>query len=331
MKALIKKLVEIDGPSGYETKVREAVEDELKGHVNEWSVDGLGNLITRKGKKAQGGKTIMLAAHLDELGVMVTHVDENGFARFTNLGAVFPRNTAGARVRFLNGARGVIGFEPHTSYSSVPPMTKMYIDLGAASKKECPVEIGDVAAFERGFEDLGNRIVSKAFDDRLGVAVLIETMKQIEDSPNEIVGVFTVQEEVGLRGATTSAFGVAPEVGIAIDVGKSPDTPGIKDEDIRMGNGPSISIKDQKMIADPRIVAWIEAGAKRAKIPTQRAISGRGWTDALAIQTSRAGVPVSGLSIPTRYVHSPSEMADINDIENTVRLLVHLLTRTVKL
>ncbi len=207
----------------------------------------------------------------------------------------------------------------------------MFIDLGVSNKKDCPVGVGDVAAFERTFEDFGDRIVSKAIDDRIGAAVLIETLKKYKGSPNQVVGVFTVQEEVGLRGATTAAFGVAPDLGLAIDVTKSGDTPKDNSIEVGLGKGPAIKVKDLYMIADPRVVAWMEAGAKRINIPYQLEILLLGSTDALAIQTSRAGVPSGCLSIPCRYVHTPSEMVDMNDVQNGIKLLVSLLERQVKL
>lgn len=331
MKSLIKKLVEATGPSGYESKVRDLVLEEVKPFVDEYLIDALGNLITRKGKKNTGGMTIMLAAHLDEIGIIVTHVDENGFARFTTIGGVRPRNTAGGRVRFLNGASGVIGMEGEPGNLNVTDITKMYIDLGVSRKKDCPVSVGDVAAFERTFEDLGDRIVSKALDDRIGVGVLIKTLEKVKAGPNEIVGVFTVQEEVGLRGATTAAFGVDPDLGIAIDITDSGDTPKDDSIDVGLGKGPAIKIKDSGMISDPRVVTWMEAGAKSANLPYQLEVLIGGSTDARAIQTSRAGVPSGCISIPCRYAHSPSEMVDLNDAQNAVKLLVQLLERPVKL
>ncbi|KAA3648192.1 MAG: M42 family peptidase [Chloroflexi bacterium] len=330
MKELIQDLVQIAGPSGYEADVREYVQKDLKGHVDEMKVDPLGNLITRKGPKDGSGLNVMLAAHLDEIGVIVTHLDDNGFARFTTVGGVFPRNTVGARVKFLNGTGGVIGMEP-TGYSSVTPINQMYIDVGVTKKSEMPVKVGDVAAFERTFEDLGKRLVSKALDDRVGVAVLIEIMKQLKDTPHNVFGVFTVQEEVGVRGAAAAAYGVDPDLGIAIDVTLTGDTPKAKTMDVSLGKGPAIKVKDSGMISDPRVVAWMEAGAKRARIPYQKEILTGGSTDARAIQITREGVPAGCVSIPCRYVHSPSEMVDYKDVQDSVKLLVQLLKRPIKL
>jgi endoglucanase len=331
MKTLLKKLVETTAPSGYESNIRELIEAELKGHVDSLKVDPLGNLIALKGEKTSDNITVMLAAHMDEIGLMVTHVDENGFARFTRIGGVFPRNTAGGRVRFLNGAAGVIGMEPHTNLSSVPGLEKMFIDLGVSSAKDSPVGIGDVAVFERTFEDLGNRVVSKAMDDRSGVAVLISALKLIKSTPNHIAAVFTVQEEVGTRGAGPAAFGIDPDLALAIDVTLSGDTPQDKSTQVRLGDGPAVHIKDAGTLADPRVSAWIRRGAKQGKIPFQTSILTRGTTDTYTIQTSGAGIPTGGISIPCRYVHSPSEMVDIRDLENSAKLVVQLLSNQVKL
>ncbi|MDH5508519.1 MAG: M42 family metallopeptidase [Anaerolineae bacterium] len=326
MKSLIQKLTQTTGPSGFEDQVRDLIKAELASHVDELRVDNLGNLIARKGTRRDGGLDIMVAAHMDELGIMVTHIDENGFARFTTLGTVYPRNTAGGRVRFLNGARGVIGMEPNTNRSLVTSIDKMYIDLGVRAKKDCPVAVGDVAAFERTFTDLGDRIVSKALDNRVGVAALIETIKSIKSTPHCVFAVFTVQEEVGTRGAGAAAFGINPNIGFSLDVTSTGDTPNAKLNQVSLGGGPAIKIKDTAMIADPRIVAWMQSGAKSAKIPTQPEILVGGWTDARVIQLTRAGIPAGSLSIPARYIHSPSEMVDINDVNHTVKLLTHLLS-----
>lgn len=330
MKDLIKKLVETTGPSGYETQVRELVHAEVQSLADEIYTDALGNLIARKAatskSKTGAPKKIMISAHMDEIGLVVTHVDKNGFARFTNIGGVYPRNCVGGRVRFLNGALGVIGLE---SGVTTPALNDLYIDLGATSTKDCPVKIGDIAAFDRPFIDLGNRLVSKAMDDRIGVAVGIETLRQLKTTPHEVSFVFSVQEEVGLRGATASAFGVDPDVGIAIDVTLSGDTPkGVK-MDVGLGKGAAIKVRDGGMLSDPRVVDWMVKTAEAKNIPHQLEILEGGTTDARAIQTARAGVPVGCLSIPCRYVHTPSEMVDYNDVQNGVKLLVAMLGQPV--
>jgi putative aminopeptidase FrvX len=331
MKSLIQKLVEIPSPSGYESQIRSAIRAEIENNVDDLKVDALGNLIARKGQGGKGGLKVMLSAHIDEIGIIATHVDKDGFVRFTTLGGVRPLNCVGGRVRFLNGKTGVIGAERMEDASRVPTIEQMFIDLGFSDRKDASVKIGDIAAFERPFNDLGNRLVSKAMDDRVGVAVLIETLHQLKDSPHELFFVFSTQEEVGLRGATTAAFGVDPDLGLAVDVTGSGDTPKGMKMEVGLGKGPAIKVRDSGMLSDPRVVDWMVRTAEKAKIPYQLEVLEGGTTDARAIQTTRAGVPVGCLSIPTRYIHSPSEMVDINDVQNSVRLMLALLSQPVKL
>lgn len=328
MKPLIKKLTETFSPSGYESAIREVIMEEIKDFADEFYVDALGNLIAIKGS---GGKKVMLAAHMDEIGLMVNHIDENGFARFTSLGSVFPQTLVGARVHFMNGTPGVIGAHYLKRPVKLIMNHKMYIDTGATNPKNSPVQIGDVAAFDRPFVDLGNRIIAKSMDNRIGVAVLIETLRALKSTPHEVYFVFTTQEEVGVRGAITSAYGVHPHLGIAIDVTSADDMPEMDTKTIFLGKGTTIKYKDAGNISSPRLNAEIIKVAEKNNIPYQREVAIMGGTDARAIQISQAGVPVSTLSIPCRYVHSPSEMVDYNDVQNTVKLLVKLLEKKIEL
>lgn len=323
MKELLKSLVEIPAPSGYESQVRNQIREWIEPLVDEMRVDALGNLVAVR--KRTDALRLMLVAHMDEIGLMVTHVDQNGFARFVALGGVMPVHCVGGRVRFLNGVQGVIGVEKNPTTSEIPPLEKMFIDVGASGAKDCPIRIGDVAVFDRSFVDLGKRVVSKAMDDRVGVAVLIEALRRIEKSVFEMYFVFSVQEEVGVRGATVAAFGVEPDLGLAIDVTATGDTPKGHRMEVRLGKGPAIKIRDAGMLADSRLIQWMVQTAEKARIPYQREILEFGGTDARAIQLSRSGVAAGVLSIPCRYVHAPSEMVDMEDVENAVRLLVNLL------
>jgi len=323
MKELLKTLVEIPAPSGYESQVRNQIREWIEPLVDEMRVDSLGNLVAVR--KQTDAPRLMLVAHMDEIGLMVTHVDQQGFARFVALGGVMPIHCVGGRVRFLNGVQGVIGVEKNPTSSEIPPLEKMFIDVGASSAEDCPIRIGDVAVFDRSFVDLGKRVVSKAMDDRVGVAGLIEALRRIEKSAFEMYYVFSVQEEVGVRGATVAAFGVEPDLGLAIDVTATGDTPKGHRMEVRLGKGPAIKIRDAGMLADPRVIQWMVQTAEKAKIPYQREILEFGGTDARAIQLSRSGVPAGVLSIPCRYVHAPSEMVDMEDVENAVKLLIYLL------
>ena len=333
MKQLIQKLVETPSPSGYEAQIRSVVQAEIEPYIDALQVDALGNLIAQKGQGGADGIKIMLAAHIDEIGVMVTHVDENGFVRFTTLGGVRSYTCVGGRVRFLNGATGVIYMEPLDDMTKVPTIDQLYIDLGLSSNQDAPVRIGDVAAFDRPFMDLGDRLVAKSMDDRIGAAVLIETLRQIKNTPHQLFFVFSAQEEVGVRGATTAAFGINPDLGLAVDVTGTGDTP--RRTNVRMqvslGKGPAIKVRDGGMLADRRVVDWMVRGAEKLNLPYQMEILEGGSTDARAMQLTQAGVPAGCLSIPCRYVHSPSEMVDYQDVQQAVQLLVELLSHPVKL
>jgi tetrahedral aminopeptidase len=336
MKALIQKLVETPGPSGYESKVRAVIRSEVEPLADEIQVDAMGNLIVRKGSRQADGLKIMLSAHMDEIGVIITHVDEKGFLRFTNVGGVRAYNHIGGRVRFLDGRIGVIGMEKLSNNSDMPTLDKLFIDVGAASRKDCPVKVGDVAVFDRPFSVITGasgqeRLVSKAMDDRISVVVLIETLRNIKQSPHELYFVFSVQEEVGLRGATTAAYSVDPDLGIAVDVTLTGDTPKGTKMEVALGNGPAIKVRDSGMLSDPRVVDWMVNTAQKLKIPYQLEVLEGGTTDARAMQISRAGMPAGCISIPCRYVHSPSETVDLADVENSVRLLTALVTKPIKL
>ena len=327
MKSLIQKLVETTSPSGYEAAIRAVIRAEVEPLADEVRVDALGNLIVRKG---QGGHKIMLSAHVDEIGVIITHIEETGYLRFTGIGGVYPVHCVGGRVRFLNGQVGVIYAERGEDRSRVPGLDQMYIDVGAANRKECPVRVGDVAAFDRTFEDLGNKLVSKAMDNRISAAVLIETLRQLKSTPHELYFVFSTQEEVGLRGATTAAFGIDPDLAVAVDVTGSGDTPKGYKMAVALGKGPAVKVRDGGMLSDPRVVTWMSQIAEKAHIPYQLEVLEFGTTDARAIQVTRAGVPSGCLSIPCRYIHSPSEMVDFRDVQNGVRLLVDMLSQPVE-
>jgi tetrahedral aminopeptidase len=331
MKQLIQKLTETFSPSGYESAIRNVIRAEVKPFADEIRVDPLGSLIVRKGKASKNGKKIMIAAHMDEIGLVATHIDSHGFVRVTNVGGVRPQHLMGGRVRFANGTPGIIYAEPLEKPTDSPALDKCYVDVGASSEKNHPIKVGDVAAFERPFMAMGDRIVAKSLDDRIGCAVAIESLKKLKSTPNEVYFVFTVQEEVGLRGAGPSAFGIAPDLGFSIDVTAWGDTPGMKNIELALGQGPAIKIRDSGMLSDPRIVRWMITTAEKNHLPYQREVLLAGTTDATAMQVSRAGVPVGCISIPCRYVHAPSEMVDLNDVQNAVKLIVKLLTNPVSL
>ncbi len=325
MKDLVKKLVESYGPAGDEGPVRQMIEEEIKELADEVRVDALGNLIARK--KGNGkGKKVMLAAHMDEIGIIVTSIDDKGFLRFAPVGGWSPPTLLGKRVIFANGTSGVIHTE-HLDDIKELKVTKLFIDIGASDKATASenVGIGDMAVFYGPLFDMGERWVAKAMDDRIGCVVLIETLRQLGACDHDVYFVFTVQEEVGLRGARTAAYGVDPEIGIACDVTRVGDTPKSHIMEVSLGGGAAIKVKDSSLICHPALRKHLVEIAKENKIPYQLEVLERGGTDAAAMQLSRAGIIAGVISVPCRYIHSPSEMVDAGDVKACVDLLVQSL------
>mgnify|MGYP006286272275 CR=1 FL=1 len=327
MRELIRKLVEVNAPSGVEEPIREVIRAEVEPLVDEVRVDALGSLIAHRGGDGEGQR-LLLDAHMDEIGVMVTYIDNEGFARFTPIGGVSPLTCIGSRVAFEDGLIGVIGVEQkRDDTSKIPALEQLYIDVGATDRDGCPIQVGDAAAFVRPFFSQGSRLVSKAMDDRIGCAVLIELLRRVKETPHDLYLVFAVQEEVGLRGARPSAYGIDPDMAIAVDVTATGDTPESKPMAVELAKGPAVKVKDSGMIAHPTVRRLLVNRAEEAGIPYQLEVLERGTTDAAAVQLVRAGVPAGCLSIPCRYVHSPSEMVDEDDVENGVRLLLEVLQK----
>ena len=329
MRELIRKLVETYGPSGVEEQIRAAIRAEIEPLADDIRVDPLGSLVVRKQGSGKG-KRFVLAAHMDEIGVMVTYVDEKGFARFTRIGGVYPITCVGARVAFADGTVGVIGIEEkREDTSKAPRFEQLYIDVGATSRDDCPVHVGDAAVFVRPFVHIegaqGARLIAKAMDDRIGCAVLIETLRRLEHTPHDVFFVFSVQEETTLSGARTSTYGIEPDLAIAVDVTGTGDTPECRPMAVELGKGPAVKVQDRGMIAHPAVRDLLVQRAREADIPYQLEVLEWGTTDAAAMQLVRAGVPSGCLSIPCRYIHSPSEMVDEGDVENSMRLLLAVL------
>ena len=330
MKPLIKKLVEAYGPSGSEGQVRDLVRSEIRNLADYVTVDPLGNLIAVIKKKARGGRKVILAAHLDEIAVIVSHVDDRGFARFHPFGGVKPLACLGGRVRFADGRPGVIGLDARRDDDArIPGLSDLFIDVGATSKADCPIRVGDVAVFSRPLVQVGERLVAKSMDDRIGVAILVETLRTLKRTPHEVAFVFSVQEEVGLRGAGAAAFGLDAEVAIAVDVTATGDTPNGFKMEVALGGGPAIKVRDSGMVADPRIKDLLAQRAQEAKITAQLEVLEAGTTDATAMQIARGGLPAGCVSIPTRYIHTPSEMVDYRDVQACVSLLVETLQKPI--
>lgn len=316
MKELLKKLTQACGPSGSEQCIREIIKSELPNY--ETRTDALGNLIVeKKGPKSK----IMFSAHMDEIGIIVTHIDKEGFLRFDFIGGVNPFYLPGERVQFQNGTLGVIGVEKLDKIADLQK-SNLYIDIGVESKEEAMklVKIGDTACFTSPFIDLGDRLVSKAMDNRVACALLIKLMQELPETDNHIVAVFTVQEEVGLRGAKTAAYGIDPDYGLAIDVTATGDTPKAMTMDVSLGKGAAIKVKDNSLLAHPYVKDKLVELAEANNIPYQMEVLEFGGTDAGAIHLNREGVPSGVISVPTRYVHSRSEMVDVRDLDAALAL-----------
>jgi putative aminopeptidase FrvX len=331
VKALIKKAVEAYGVCGNEFPVRGLLEEEIRPHVDEVRTDALGNLIARK-KPSHGGAApkVMLAAHMDEIGLMVTHVDDKGFLRFAGIGGTAPYILVTNRVVFENGTIGVIGSEKIDDIKDMR-IDKLFIDIGCTDRAsaEKKVRIGDMCCFSRSMDDLGDRLVSKAMDDRIACAVLVQVARELKTTENDVYFVMTVQEEIGLRGARTAAYAINPDLGLAVDVTATGDTPKSRTMECGLGQGAAIKIKDNSLMAHPKVRQFLVETARSNGIKHQMEVLEFGGTDAGAIHLTREGVPSGTISIPARYLHSPSEMVDVGDVRACVDLIVKALEKRV--
>lgn len=324
MESLVKRLTEAYGPSGEEAEVRTLIEELVKDHVDRTYTDNLGNLFALREGPAPA---LMLSAHMDEIGVIVTHIDENGFLRIAAVGGVAPHLLLGQRLRFKNGSLGTVYHEKLKELRELD-WPKLYVDIGSMDADEAKkqVQIGDMACLDQPFVSLYGRFMAKAMDDRIGCAVLVETARRLAGSslPQSVCFLFSVQEEVGLRGATTAAYSFQPGYGVAVDVTRVGDTPQAPLMEVSLGKGPAIKVKDSSVICHPRVRRFMIETAEKGAIPYQLEVLERGGTDAGAIHLSREGIPSGAISIPCRYIHTPSEMVDAGDVSGAVELLEKL-------
>ena len=334
---LLETLSNAHGISGHEGSVRDIMEKEIKPYVDEIKTDKMGNLI---GTKNGSGPSIMLAAHMDEIGLMVKYIDDNGFLKFVKIGGWFDQTLLNQRV-IVHGKNGpiigVIGSKP--PHVMKPEDRKkpvksesMFVDIGAKDKEDAEklgIEIGSPISVDRQLAPLANDMLTgKAFDNRAGVVMLIEAMRQISDMDIKatVYAVGTVQEEVGLKGARTSAFGIYPDVALATDVTIPGDHPGISknDSSVEIGKGAVITVVDASgrgLMASPQVLKWLKDTADEYNIPYQLDVGDGGTTDATSIHMTKEGVPSSVISVPTRYIHSPVEVLCIADIKACAELL----------
>lgn len=323
---LLKLLTQAAGPSGNEERVRAVIEREVALLADDVKTDALGNLIAHiKGD----GPRVMLDAHMDEVGVIATFIEENGFVRVSNLGGLVLNAAFAQRVRFLNGVSGIV-YKEQTEAGKEVKLSDLYIDIGAKNKEEAEekIKIGDVAYFEGSYEESGSRVVSKAIDDRVGCFILIEAMKRVRENgtpKNDLYFVFSVSEELGLRGARAAVHTVAPDFAVAVDVTRTGDLPGKTKMAVKLGEGLAIKVKDSSILCHPYIKDFMVQTCKVHEIPYQMEILESGGTDVGAIHVANGGVPSGCISIPLRYIHTPCEMADKEDIKGAVELLVQMI------
>ncbi|HJJ75119.1 MAG: M42 family metallopeptidase [Methanocorpusculum sp.] len=338
--ALLEKLSNANGISGAEGAVAKIIRDEIAPYVDEIKTDRMGNLIAVK--KGDDFK-IMLAAHMDEIGLMVQYIDEKGFIRFVGVGGWYNPVLVSQRV-ILHGEKGdipgVLGMKPphvmeEADRKKPIELANLFIDVGAHSAEEVEamgITVGTTVTIDRDYQPLAGTVVTgKALDNRVGCAMLIGALKEME-TKHTIYAVFTVQEEVGLKGAKTAAFSLNPDVAIATDVTIPGDSPGIerRKAPVFMGEGPvvvMVSASGRGHLADPRMVDWLKKTAKKHDIKIQLEVGDGGNTDASAINFERGGIPSVPVSVPARYIHSPVEVIDLKDLQGAIELL-RLAVRT---
>jgi putative aminopeptidase FrvX len=329
--ALLDRLTQTHGPSGYEDTIRATIAEAIEPFAVETRVDPLGSLVSiRRAQQGQNeAKRIILAAHMDEIGLIVTHVEEKGFVRFASIGGVRAANCIGARARFSSGVTGPIYVERRDDATKVPELQHLYLDVGATDRASCPVRVGDTAAFVGPLVQQGSRLISKALDDRIGCYILIEVMRRLQSPAHDVFFAFTTQEEITLSGARTAAYRIDPDIAISVDVTGTGDVPKALPMEVGLGHGPAVKVKDGGMIAHPRVRDYLVEAAERAGVPYQMEILLGGTTDAAAMQIVRSGVPSGCLSVPCRYIHSVSEMVDATDVEHGIEVLLSLLQNTL--
>jgi endoglucanase len=329
MNELLKKLTEAVGVSGDEKEVRKLILELISDDVDMWRIDHMGNLIaTRKGT-GELDWTVMVDAHMDEVGLMITDVDSNGSFQFTGVGGFNDRALLGKVVQV--GAKkvtGIIGARPihlleNSQRDTIVKMKDMRIDIGATTKDGAgkKVKTGDRAAFVTEYEELGDAAIGKSFDNRAGCAALIELLRR-DRYPFDLVAAFTVQEEVGLRGARVAGYSVKPDVALVLESTPAYDLPNERDvsPNVVLGKGPSIYVMDSAAIQDPRLVSHITRTAAANDIPFQIRQPGGGGTNTGMIQRAGAGVPAATIATPTRYTHVPVSMINLNDFNNVIKL-----------
>ena len=338
MKSLLKELCLINGVSGDEQLVRSAIMEKVKDHCDEMRTDPLGSLICiKKGKSS--GKKLMVCAHMDEVGFIITHINSDGTLSFDQVGGIDPSVVIGRQVKVGNaGIQGVVGSPAVHNLSkdereAPPKFSGMTIDIGASSKEEAEkyVSPGDCAYFSSDFLEMRSKIKSKAIDDRAGCAMMISLMQ--EDLPFDTYFVFNVQEEIGLRGSGASAYSVAPDFALVLEATTAADIDGVSGgkKVCCLGSGPVVSFMDRRTIYDRELYRLAFDTAREIGVPCQTKSAVAGGNDAGAIHISGKGVRTLAVSVPCRYLHSPACVIESADLESTYALVHELAGRIPKL
>jgi len=332
--ALLKEICEVAGAPGFEQRVREIVIREVTPLVDEVSIDNMGNVTALK--KGSKDKKVMIGAHMDEIAFMVTHVDDHGFVRFHTLGGFDPKTHTAQRV-IVHGKKdliGVMGSKPIHVMSpeertKMPKSTDYFIDMGMKKKEvDKYISVGDPITRQRELIEMGNCVNCKSIDNRVSVFILIEALRKLKKVPYNTYGVFTVQEEVGIRGANVATMAIQPDFGFGLDTTIAYDVPGANPQEMvtKLGEGTAIKLMDSSTICDYRMIEYMKKTAKQKKIKYQTELLPAGGTDTAAIQRFTPGGSIAGaISIPTRHIHQVIEMADKSDIKGSVDLLVGCL------
>lgn len=320
---LLKRLNAAHGPSGDEGEIRQVIADLAAPYADEMTTDTMGNLIIRKRGE---GPSLMFCAHMDSIGFIVTHITKEGFVRCGRLGGVSPKETVYTAVRFKNGVRGVFAKEEKADFAKLK-LDECFIDIGAKDKQSAEklVQVGDTAVYDTPMFYNNGKVISPYLDNRIACVILLRALERITTCANDCTFVFSVQEEVGLRGAKTASYAIDPDYGIAVDVTDVDDVPGSEQYGTtQLGKGAAVKVMDSSVICHPRLVELLENVAKAECIAVQRDILRAGGTDAGVMAVNRCGVMTGGISIPCRYIHTPCEMVDLSDVDACVSLVTAL-------
>ncbi|MCD6322627.1 MAG: M20/M25/M40 family metallo-hydrolase [Clostridiales bacterium] len=330
---MLRKLTQTFGVSGRESAINEVITEFVKDYADKITTDGIDNLIVYKRGNGSNKKNIMVSMHKDEIGFMVMSIDSDGYIKVRNIGGINVATTVMNRIQFRNGTMGIVGFSKGLGKLE-GGVLDMYVDIGAKSKEDAEkkVKVGDVACYTGDIVKLRNkRVASKAMDNRIGCYIGIKALMQIETPYHDMYFVFSSQEELGLRGATVASRIIKPDIGIAVDITGSYDTPESKDGNMKLGEGAAIKVMDRSVICDETVINTMVDISKKNKIKYQMDILPSGGTDAGAMNISNHGVRSGGISIPTRNGHGPNGMVDMKDVDACIKLLAEFAMTEIKI